>query len=648
VASEIPPPKPPGIDPGGPAAPGDAFERLGILETLSYGVVYDGRLYRASRSEPLAMLELDPAFGQDEDVLARLAVEIENASKLKDPKVLTPRGLYRSGQSLYVLSEAHPGVNLAAAFQLLAILGLRLSAEAVLRVAGAVLAALDSTSGSGSGREEAFYCHGYLIPENIFIAEGQRVLIRGFGLWAGGIGRLKLVGPNEARYLTPSQNRAEAASPRADLFSLGTILFEAVAGVPAFDGAPDEEAVMSLRDSVQELQNQGGVSLQALYGVILSCLNANPPIPSFRSKLKTTVDTLFLGELARERIAKTLSLEELIARVRPRRPAVIKARSLALGRIEAVSEDRPSRVVTAATIPETEPAALDLSATISLAPAEKKAAPTPDFVLPQPVVGAEDTSRRSASSTIWILILVAAVGISVGIALLNMRPRAKSAMTRPTAAALPSPTTATAENVQGWPPASLPTPALLAAATAPPATPEVFPTPDLPLAVRPAERPTSRPKPPEPRKRPAPASAMSRRREAPDRTRPISAGPPASNAAETGSSLALPPPTAVAAGSLVPLEAPGLARPFLTAAPEALRFEPSAGARVVERSVLLQILIDERGRVRANRVLRADRIPPGFGQGVERYLSTLRFQPAQLGGVAVRVWMPYELRFFGP
>src|SRR5262249_62049123 len=40
----------------GPFAPGDAFERLGVLETLSYGVVWEGKRFRASQSEPLTFL----------------------------------------------------------------------------------------------------------------------------------------------------------------------------------------------------------------------------------------------------------------------------------------------------------------------------------------------------------------------------------------------------------------------------------------------------------------------------------------------------------------------------------------------------------------------------------------------------------------
>src|SRR5262245_37720728 len=342
MPSEIPPTPAPLSETTGAGTPADAFERLGVQETFSYGVLYDGRAYRASRSEPLALLELAAAFSEDPDVLSRLLVEVEHASKLKDQTILSPRGLFRSGSSLYLVSDAQTGVSLSTAFEILTVSGLRLSAEAVLRVAGSVLTALDQAAASASGRQDSFYCHGFLTPQNIFIAEGQRVLVRGFGLWAGGVGRLKLAGPNEARYLTPSQNRAEAASPRADLFSLGTILFEAVAGVPAFDGPPDEEAVMSLRDSVEELKSQGGASLQALYAVILACLSASNPIATFRSRLKTNVDTLFLGEMSHERAPKTLSLEELLGRGRPNRPAVIKAKSLALVRVETADERGPT------------------------------------------------------------------------------------------------------------------------------------------------------------------------------------------------------------------------------------------------------------------------------------------------------------------
>src|SRR5262249_5942183 len=161
--------------------------------------------------------------------------------------------------------DASKGLSLATAFEFLGRSGLHLSSEAVLRIGSAALAALDCVAGSVSGTEEG--CHGLFTPENIFIAEGQIVRVRGFGFWAGGIGRRGRLGPADLRYLAPSQRRTGAASARTDLLSLGTILFEAVVGFPAFDSPQEEEDFSELRGSVEELQRKADTSMQDLYQV---------------------------------------------------------------------------------------------------------------------------------------------------------------------------------------------------------------------------------------------------------------------------------------------------------------------------------------------------------------------------------------------
>ena len=635
MASEVPPLAVPLPEPTGAATPADAFERLGIQETFSYGVLYDGRVYRASRSEPLALLELDAAFGQDPDVLSRLQAEIEHASRLKDPTILSPRGLYRSGSSLYVLSDAQTGVSLSTAFEILGVSGLRLSAEAVLRVAGAVLSALDQAAASASGRQDSFYCHGFLTPQNIFIAEGQRVLVRGFGLWAGGIGRLKLVGPNDARYLTPSQNRAEAASPRADLFSLGTILFEAVAGVPAFDGPADEESVMSLRDSVEELKSQGGASLQALYAVILACLTASNPIATFRSRLKTNVDTLFLGEMSHERAPKTLSLEELLGRVRPNRPAVIKARSLALVRVETADDPSPEAAKSA------EPEAAVEFETVSMRQVPELA-PPPEAAPAAAQARIAAPKGRRVSSRFLVLAAVVVAGAIAGTLLIRSRQETDRELLQPFPRPIPTPV---AQAAEARPAPSLPTAVSSSEAAS---VPTAMPTQPAPPTPRAEPTPERRAKLREPK--PKAASQRSRRSETAPPARPATQPAPPSSAAREAemapATTAPAPPPSVPAGSVVPIDSAGLVRPVLAEAPQVLRFGESG--ILSERTVWLEILVDERGRVRSNRVLRADRIPSGFAQRVERYLATLRFRPGEISGVPVKVWIPYELRFFAP
>jgi hypothetical protein len=101
-------------------------------------------------------------------------------------------------------------------------------------------------------------------------------------------------------------------------------------------------------------------------------------------------------------------------------------------------------------------------------------------------------------------------------------------------------------------------------------------------------------------------------------------------------------------GSLVPLETPGLVRPVVSEAPETLRYGASDPRPAVPRTALLEILVDEAGRVRGSRILRVESPPPGFSRGLERYLGGLRFQPARVGGAPVRVWLPYEIEYLAP
>src|SRR5262245_34792896 len=85
-----------------PLGPLEAVERLRILETLSYGVLYEGRMFRASHGEPIGLLELDSSFEREPAVLARLLTELAKASRLRDASILSPRGVFRHGESLYV------------------------------------------------------------------------------------------------------------------------------------------------------------------------------------------------------------------------------------------------------------------------------------------------------------------------------------------------------------------------------------------------------------------------------------------------------------------------------------------------------------------------------------------------------------------
>ncbi|HKD10523.1 MAG TPA: hypothetical protein VKE50_00535, partial [Thermoanaerobaculia bacterium] len=585
----------PGPSQGGPF---DSVERLRILETLSYGILYEGRVFHASRPEEVSLLELDAAFESEPETFARILSEIVAASRFERANALAPRGVFRHGDGIYVLFDACAGVSLATAFEFLGPAGLRLSSEAILRIASGVLAALDSPVREG-GEGEPEQAHGLLTPENIFVAEGQRVLVRGFGMWPGGAGRLGLLGPRDRRYIAPSQTHSGAATPRTDLLSLGMILFEGLVGVPAFDSPPEDEDLADLRGSIGEFQAKAEPGLSELFEITMACLT--PPASltlSYRSRLRKRIDTVFLREFTRDKAPKMINLEDLVARIKPRRPVIVKARPIALA---PAAPDIPE-----APLPDadrTSEEASDEFATLSMKAdfpvSEESAAPARTFSYPPMTFGGPPPRRRGLPRSALVALVLAAAVVAGALAIWRPRP------------ASPEETAAALERVVVLPPptAAKPAPSPLSLAPVPP-----------PPAPAPTAKPSTRAAAPRQsrdealgrsRRAAAARDAGKKRDPAPRRERVASssgpaAPPPPAPADRTGDV------PAVAAGALVSFRTAGLVAPVLIANPPPLRFQESDPRPARAHEAALEILVSDSGRVRGSRILRADSFPPGF------------------------------------
>jgi serine/threonine protein kinase/tetratricopeptide (TPR) repeat protein len=123
--------------------------------------------------------------------------------------------------------------------------------------------------------------HRDLKPENLFLTTGGRVKIVDFGLARQVLGdAAPMTNPGTvlgtAGYMAPEQVRGETADHRADLFAFGAILFEMVAGRPAF-AAPSAAEAMSavLRDEPALPSSARGSARERAPGlerIVIRCL----------------------------------------------------------------------------------------------------------------------------------------------------------------------------------------------------------------------------------------------------------------------------------------------------------------------------------------------------------------------------------------
>ena len=193
-------------------------------------------VYRAHDPEigrAVAIKILKPDFARDDDLEARFLREARAAGALSHQNIAT---IYDAGEAqgiAYIAMELVDGQPLDA---LLAAQG-RLPYERVLAIARQLADALAYAHAAG-------IVHRDVKPSNILVsADGRQVKLVDFGVARLGEGDTGQLGRTHAgqlvgtpRYMSPEQALGLPVDHRADLFSLGVVLYEMMTGKVAFPG----------------------------------------------------------------------------------------------------------------------------------------------------------------------------------------------------------------------------------------------------------------------------------------------------------------------------------------------------------------------------------------------------------------------------
>lgn len=189
--------------------------------------VYEGHDERLGRPVAIKLLRADMA--SHPEVRGRFEVEARAAARLSHPNVVAVFDTGEDAGTPFIVMERLPGETMAD----------RMAAgpvdeEWVKKVAGDVLGALDAAHAAG-------IVHRDIKPGNILLGTDGCAKVADFGIAksaeaaAGDPTAVGLLLGTPA-YLAPERLDGEPATPRSDLFAVGVVLFEALAGTKPFGG----------------------------------------------------------------------------------------------------------------------------------------------------------------------------------------------------------------------------------------------------------------------------------------------------------------------------------------------------------------------------------------------------------------------------
>ena len=193
------------------------------------GVVYAARDERLERTVALKTIS---AVADSDIARKRFWREARVAASVNHPNICQIHEISEDGPTLFIAMELLEGESLADRFRRGA-----LPLSEALEIILGTLAALSALHGRGM-------VHRDVKPSNVFITP-HGVKLLDFGLarhndMMSPTVSIELTQPGMAigtpRYMAPEQLSEEDVTARADLFAVGAILFEALAGRPAFGG----------------------------------------------------------------------------------------------------------------------------------------------------------------------------------------------------------------------------------------------------------------------------------------------------------------------------------------------------------------------------------------------------------------------------
>ena len=240
------------------------------------GVVYEALDETLGRK--VAVKLLAPELVGSEERRQRFLREARSAAAISHPNVATVHEIDEVAGQVFIVMELVPGQNLR-----------EVMAQGRMSVSHALEIALGIARAAGHAHA-AGVIHRDLKPENVMVLPDERVKVLDFGvakldvdiesantLPAGGAiteeGRV-LGTPG---YMAPEQARGEPVDARSDVFSIGVVLYEMVAGARPFQGKSSMDVIVATtRDDPLPVSRHNPGAPPIVESIVRRCLAKDP------------------------------------------------------------------------------------------------------------------------------------------------------------------------------------------------------------------------------------------------------------------------------------------------------------------------------------------------------------------------------------
>ena len=201
------------------------YEILEVIGTGGMAVVYKARCHRLNRLVAIKILKDE--YSQDEEFRRRFHAEGQAVAMLSHPNIVQVYDVSSSDNADFIVMELIDGITLKQYMEKKGILNWKETLHFAIQIGKA----LEHAHSRG-------IVHRDIKPHNVMVLKNGSVKVTDFGIARvmSKSNTLTKEALGSVHYISPEQAKGGRVDNRSDLYSLGVVMYEMMAGRPPYDG----------------------------------------------------------------------------------------------------------------------------------------------------------------------------------------------------------------------------------------------------------------------------------------------------------------------------------------------------------------------------------------------------------------------------